>query len=64
VLRNRHKAGLMNGEVVTVLDVGRESAGFLTMTVAAEGRLPVEIKAPVEPLLGDDADARACRATR
>lgn len=57
VLRNRHKLGLMNGEIVTVLDVGRPRNGFLFMTVEAEGEPPVAIEAPIDLLEQDDTSA-------
>ena len=57
LLRNRHDSGLMNGEVVTVLDTGRVNHGFLTLTVEAEGGTPVEIEAPIALLDQDDSNA-------
>ena len=59
VLRNRHEKGLCNGDVVTVAEVdpGGPKNGFLRMLVVPEDGDPVEIDAPVELLLSDDADA-------
>jgi exodeoxyribonuclease-5 len=58
ILRNRHEKGLMNGEVVTVLDVGPLRRGFVRLVVAAEGGAPVQIDAAADLLERDESDAR------
>jgi exodeoxyribonuclease V len=56
VLRNRHRAGLMNGELVTVTGARAEKGGFLPLTVATEDSRLVQINAPIDLLLTDDSN--------
>jgi exodeoxyribonuclease-5 len=57
VLRNLHRLELMNGDVVTVTDVGEVKRGFLPMSVVTEEGEPVDIEARISLLLADDSNA-------
>jgi exodeoxyribonuclease-5 len=54
-LRNRHDIGLINGEIVTLVELDGEQRGMLPMLVETDEGEQVEIKAPLQLLLDDDA---------
>lgn len=60
VRRNRHAKGIMNGEIVTVIQVDHTKlrrGSFLPITVKTDDERQVELVAPIELLLTDSSDA-------